>query len=523
MNVNQVYGGSNSSKPLIFGIIFFISYWLLGYDGITFSDEVTYLSMGYHWWNNDPVISEYHFSSRWGAYLFSGFFTHLLGYHDRYASIASLLFYVLSLLVLWKESPTAQNKKWVVLFFISHTYLLHFLPKVYPDSLLVLWVILIPVSAVYRDKLPSFAAMVMAMAFLVGFCTKETMVLLFPFPLILFLFDLKRKKPLNFYYYFGLFSMLLVILYLSYYFFQFGDVFYRFKSVNEGHYISEYTYYDKGWLSILKRITYLPLLTFIERTYWIWMVLALPGIIDGFKNKSKPHLEFGLCSLCLLIGFWFMTSTLEFYNPIYLNPRHLIILLGPLSFSIALGAKYWLHDPFYKKILASLLTAGGFYSSIFADWKVGLFYFVFAAIILIKTGKFKYWMMAMALILPVIFAVYYQYQLKNYPRFLKAFQSTVLKSSADSPVLTHEFIVHSKEILLNQPDVQGSIFSIYNLGSLTKEPPERLTLFVYQYYQHAYVEEQKYLDKAEDWIKKEGYRLISSSKDQWLRIEVYKK
>src|SRR5690606_24435351 len=158
-------------------------------------------------------------------------------------------------------------------------------------------------------------------------------------PLLLLLTDVKTGNRLDFYYYFGGLMLSLAILYLSYYHWQFGDSLYRFKSVNTGHYISEYTYHDKGLASILKRITYLPVLTLIDRTYWLWWVMAIPGVYVGVRKKEPIAFEFGASALCLLVGFWFMSSTLEFYNPIYLNPRHLIILIGPLSVCIAVGAK----------------------------------------------------------------------------------------------------------------------------------------------------------------------------------------
>src|SRR5690554_6021444 len=127
-----------TASSLILGIVFLIIYWIWGYDGIAFSDEVTYLQLGHQLWSNESVISNYHFTSRWGAFLFSGFFTFLLGFSDRYASLATLIFYLLTLYVAWRVTPPGL-RKWAVLFFIGNVYLLHFLTKVYPDGFLIFW------------------------------------------------------------------------------------------------------------------------------------------------------------------------------------------------------------------------------------------------------------------------------------------------------------------------------------------------------------------------------------------------
>src|SRR5690606_2700769 len=110
------------------------------------------------------------------------------------------------------------------------------------------------------------------------------------------------------------------------------------------------------------------------------------------------------------------------------------------------------------------------------------------------------------------FAAYYQHQLKNYPHFFQTFQSNVSQASEASPLLTNEFIVYSKDILLNQPQVQAPLHSLYHLESFKMSPPQTFTLLVYNYYRHAFPDEQRYIDKAEKWIE-ENYQLVSSTED----------
>lgn len=509
----------SDKSSLLLGLLFLLFYWLWGYDGITFSDEVAYLQLGHQLWNNESVVTDYHFTSRWGAFLFSGIFTHLLDFSDRSGSVATLIFYLSTLVVVWRVTPSAF-RRWSVLFFIGNVYLLHFLTKVYPDGFLILWVALVPTAAVWRHREPFAAACVMAVAFFIGFCTKETIVFLAPFPLLLFVIDLQKRERLNFYYYFGGITLVIAAAYLGYYHWQFGDWLYRFKTVNEGHYISEYTYHDKGIGSILRRITYLPILTFIDRTYWLWWVMAIPGIYSGIRKQEPIALEFGASALCLLIGFWFMTSTLEFYNPVYLNPRHLIILIAPLAVCVALGSTRWLSSSRWRAGMAVLLASAGTYSIIYSDWKAGVFYVLFAGLFFLKKREIQFTAMTLGLILPVLFSVYYQHQLKNYPHFLQAFRTAYFQSTATSPLLTHDFIFLSREVLLQEPQVQTNIFSMAQMENLVQNPPDSLTLFIYQYYHHAYPVEQEYLNKTRTWINA-NYRLNQQEETQWIKIEKY--
>lgn len=506
---------------LLWATLFLIGYWYFAYDGITFSDEVTYMQLGQQLWNNEAFVSDYHFTSRWGAFLFSGFFTHFFGFSDRYASLATLGFYLLTLFLVWKITPS-HLRKWSCLFLLGQVYFLHFLTKVYPDGFLVFWVMLIPAASVFRDKHPLWTASLIVLAFFIGFCTKETIIFLFPFPLLLLLVDLRSKKSLTFYYCFFGVSLLVIVLYLLYYQWQFGDWLYRFKTVNQGHYISEYTYHDKGWESVLRRLTYLPFTTFIDRTYWLWLVLAIPGIHSGVTKQRKIGLEFSLCTLCLLIGFWFMTSTLEFYNPLYLNPRHLIVLIAPLAVCIAMGSEYWLNSKNWKKVLAALLLLGGSYAAIFGDWKIGLFYFIFAGLLFFPQKKPKFLLMAFCLFLQMTFSVYYQYKLKNYPLLLQTFQKEASLANDTSPLVSHDFIYVSRDILLRQPGVEVSLISMADMDSLMKNPPDALTLLIYDYYRHAYPAEREYLDQTKTWLNK-NYQLISSAENQWLTVQRYRR
>ncbi|SFT49331.1 4-amino-4-deoxy-L-arabinose transferase [Algoriphagus locisalis] len=505
------------------GLLFLLAYWLFGFDGITFSDDVYYLLAGQKFWEGTMQVNDYHFSSRWGAYVPSGFIGYLLGFDAHKISLISLLSYGLTLLLILKILPKKAPSWVLVLWFCTQVYFLHFLTKVYPDSSLVLWTCLVPISAVYRKSNPVVAGCVLVAALFLGFLTKETIVLLGPFPIILFYLDWK-KQNLNKSFYAAILAtgILLSVAYLSYFWIKFGDPLHRVTTINAGHYISEFTYADKGFWSILKRLTILPIITFVERSYWAWMVFAIPGIALGLKSKTTPTFEFSLALLCLLIGFWFMTSTLDFYNPIYLNPRHLIILVPILSVLIALGWNKWKYSTKWRFGIIGLLGFGVAISLLQMDWKMAGFQLALFAAAYMYNYKFQHLLISVILLAPAIIAIPYQRKLKQYNNMTETLSSELQITTNQSFIVTNNFLVFSEEVLfpgdkINQKKLNG----LDSLLTWRNAKTDTVTLLLYTYYHHAYPQEQEEIDTTELKLKSLGYFLYKEENEGLLWKRVY--
>jgi hypothetical protein len=507
---------------LLGGTFFLFLYWLLGFDGITFSDDVYYLLAGKNFWEGSMEVNSYHFSSRWGAYVPSGLIGFILGFDPHKISLISLLSYVGSLWLLVQLLPRKVNPWILIMWMVTQVYFLHFLTKVYPDSLLVLWAVLIPFAASYRREKPIKAAFGVIAGLLFGFVTKETIVLLAPLPLLLFSFDVRRKiLSIQFYLSLIIFGMLAGVTYLGFFWWNFGDPFYRISSINAGHYISEFTYADKGIWSILKRISYLPILTFVERAYWIWIVMAIPGIYMAWKKRFSPGVEMSLALVCLIIGFWFMTSTLAFYNPIYLNPRHLIILVPILAFLIAMGWEELQTNRELNSLILGLVALGVVISVLQQDWKMAAFQFAFWLVLLFQKIPQRNLAIGILLLLPVLASIFYQYRNKAYSEFHKTLEAEVSKT--DSPILTNNFIHFSREVLLpNNETAQELLLPIEKLDSLKPLLPSQIRVFIYSYYLHAYPKEQEDVIKLEKWLNQD-YQILDEKQEGLVKIQVLQK
>jgi hypothetical protein len=520
MRFNSLIQNQPKPSAWLVGGTFLYLYWLLGFDGITFSDDVYYLVAGKKFWEGSMQTSDFHFSSRWGAYVPAGFFAWILGFDPHRISLVSFLAYLISLGLLIKILPRSTSPWILALWFCTQVYLLHFLTKVYPDSLLILWTVLVLFSAYYRHQKPILAALGLISGLFFGFITKETIVFLAPFPMLLLLIDWKSKQiNFRFYAFLVAFGLLFGLSYLGYFWWEFGDPFYRVTSINAGHYISEFTYADKGIGAILRRISYLPIVTFVERGYWIWIVFAFSGTWVIWKKKDNNGATILLAAFCLLIGFWFMTSTLEFYNPIYLNPRHLIILVPILSALIAFGWKNWESDQTLFRILVGLILLGIGISLYQMDWKMAVFQIGFLLWLSWKNMPFKNLSLVVLLLAPALFSIYYQSQIKAYPTLIESLNQKFQDTDIQSPILTNNFLHFSREVLFPEDSAsQKRILPIEKLDSLRPHLPDQIEVLIYAYYKHAYPKEQVDVEALELYLEA-NFDLVEESKKDliWLR------
>jgi hypothetical protein len=507
-----------------YAVFFLMTYWLVGFDGITFSDDVYYLLAGDSFWQGTMVFSDYHFSTRWGAYIPAGLIGFIFGNDPHTVSAISLISYLGTYLLLLRITKGTNALIVFSLWFCTQVYFLHFLTKVYPDSVLVFWVCLVPFAAIYRNQHGILAGLFLVIGLFAGFLTKETIIFLAPFPILLAYFDYKSNQ-LNWRFYGAVLisGLILGIGYLTYFWIAFGDPFYRVSSINAGHYISEFTYADKGFWSILKRLTNLPFQTFVERAYWPWLVFALPGLVFGLKNMASKSFSFSIALICLMLGFWFMSSTLAFYNPIYLNPRHLIILVPILAYLIASGWEKWQNRKAWQVRIIGLLLLGVVIALLMQDWKMAAFNALLTVPIFLKNQKLRLIFLGLLLLIPAMYSIKYQTNLKQYDSLIETLSKETQVTDNNTPIYTHSFIDFSKKVLLpNDSLAQELLIPLYQFPKVESEFPQKLRVLIYDYYKHAYPEEQVDVDAISIWLSK-NYELLRTYKTGNISVSEYER
>src|SRR5690606_37645583 len=145
--------------------------------------------------------------------------------------------------------------------------------------------------------------------FFFGFLTKETILYILPFYLLVLINDMRFKHHSVFWISAGVTFTLSAGLYLGLYKYFTGNFLYRFDVIHEGHYVSAYSYYDKPLEYTLRRISYEPLFMLISSELFIPLALAMPVLvrlrIRDFFSMDKTEKFWGILSLLLLATFWF--------------------------------------------------------------------------------------------------------------------------------------------------------------------------------------------------------------------------
>jgi hypothetical protein len=248
-------------------------------------------------------------------------------------------------------------------------------------------------------------------------------------------------------------------------------------------------------------------------------VLAIPGVWSLTKEKTSPLVEFALAFCLLLVGFWFMSSTLEFYNPIYLNPRHLLILVPILAFLIASGWELGQTDQKVRSVVLSLLALGVAVSLGQNDLKMVGFQGAFFLLLLPKKLPYRTASLAVILLIPALYAIPYQTKLKSYSTLVDTLKESTSSQENQKVILVNNFIDFSKGVLLNGDTLaQSHLVGIEKMDSLKTLQPPQVQVLIYRYYEHAYPKEQVDIDTLENWLKEEYEQVDEKEKDRiWIR------
>lgn len=153
--------------------------------------------------------------------------------------------------------------------------------------------------------------------------------------LIIYCFHLKVNKLQAI----TLLSILLIFIAVSglYYQFFFDDPLFRFNVIQREHNVSSYSYYDKSWIAIIKRITIVPFMIFGERLEFSILFAFFISLIVKLKKELLNNFWILSCTLAIILH-WFGSTSFTAYNP--LPPITRMWLVPMFLLAISVGVNY---------------------------------------------------------------------------------------------------------------------------------------------------------------------------------------
>jgi hypothetical protein len=325
---------------LLFCLLFLlIHHWLAnlgfyGMDDINYARYAAALTHGNFIWFN----SSDHFSHRWIPIIITGFFYWALGIND----FTSALFGILStmgtcwaILQLSKKSGRIIQTLSVVLFLLTYSALFasH---RLWPDSGIAFFFLtalnsyLNFTTAHYRKHAICFTLCLFAILL-----SKETIILLIPLLVFIFLKDAVTGRHKNWWKTSILTGSILAFIYFVSYWYFTGDGLFRYHILLNNNYENSCSFNLLPFIYTLKRIGYELWLSFLKNGDALVFIPAICALFYGKKTSGDLN-STGLIPyfLILLLSSNFMSISYSSYIPLCQDPRHFMFLI-PLSAIIA--------------------------------------------------------------------------------------------------------------------------------------------------------------------------------------------
>lgn len=367
---------------------FVILFYFLAFEGLILSDDYSYAEYAFRLLQGTFIPDSDIFSHRLGMILPVSALYHFFGVSDLTTTVVALVCFLLTGYLLFRQAPDGNGMVglYAVMLALLSFYPIYFSNKLFPDTIVAFFILASAVVLFKRGSIPG-GGVLFVLCFFFGFLTKETILYIFPFYLLVLIRDLRFKQHSVFWISAGAAFILSAVLYLGLYKYFTGHFLYRFDVIHEGHYVSAYSYYDKPLEYTLRRISYEPLFMLISSELFIPLALAMPVLvrlrIRDFFSMDKTEKFWGILSLLLLATFWFGTTSYKFYNPISLNPRMFLVCVPVWAITAGIALeKGRIRKVIYLVYSLVFLTVSLLYLY-WGIWKVASLYGLFGAVFLL--------------------------------------------------------------------------------------------------------------------------------------------
>ncbi|MGE0562015.1 MAG: ArnT family glycosyltransferase [Flavobacteriales bacterium] len=319
-----------------------------------------------------------HFFYRWPTVFLTAFSYKIFGINDFASALPAMgigvgiLFIVFLILKRYSNFILFVGLSLITL----SNWFLFYTDKLMPDIFVAFFVLCVVATLYYfkfiaKETQPKKYAFLLALSLLIGFLSKETIVLILPVLAYLFFIEFFIHKKRTFWLYAIGFTVGLFTFYFLLLFALTGDAFIRFKSIIDNRYFSECSYHELPTIFVVKRIAYEFYEMCINSGMFISIVLILPVLFTK-KQKDVWLLNhevyfFSVVGFLLVLSSNFMSISYSEYIPMCIDPRHYLFIYPITSIAAAFVIDHYLNKTTNIRLVIILLGSTGIISLIFFE------------------------------------------------------------------------------------------------------------------------------------------------------------
>lgn len=349
-------------------LLFTILYYFFAHDGFYYSDDYYYSKYAFQLTQGTFSFVPWPFCHRFAVFAPVALLYTLFGINaytiTLWPLLATLGTQVLVYLLIRRENPVAAT--WGLVLLGINFHILNLSNYLYPDNIIMFFSFAAAGALfMFRKKRQSAAwwALLFALSNMAALLAKESVVYFLPFYLLVFGIDAAQKKALAFWWWAALFGGMLLGIYFFSYYAATGDPFFRLNTIDHTHAGTSANYISVPFEVLLQRITTGPLFLLIGSAFFFPVIFTFPAIAGASLKKhfrlEKNSSFWFLLTLCVLLQFWFGSTSLQWYTPILLMPRMLTPLLPPLCLLAGYGLSRYFRETktSFTPVFALLLWA----------------------------------------------------------------------------------------------------------------------------------------------------------------------
>jgi hypothetical protein len=433
--------------------LFVIFYHTFGYLGHFGYDDMHYARIANDF-NKGIIDYNDHFTFRTPVIILTSLSYAIFGISDFASSLPAILISISVLYILFLILRNYGNKVLVIglAFTTLSNWYIYYSDKLMPD----IYVTLAVAGALYciynfrynstKNKILLYSIS-LDLILLFGFMAKETIVLILPLLLYLFIADIIRNKNVRFWIYTLIGGVILFLVYFSIIGLITGDFFKRFEAISANSYLNLCSYDQQSFGIVLKRIVYQFFTMLIYQGMApVFIVLGAFLIKKGNIRmlRQEDAFSFWVISVVfLLFSANFMSISVNSYSPMCLDPRHYLFLLPVASIPASIIMLKYIEKKEYSILLVivsamitiiSFFLQGESFSQLYLPlFLLFLFNYIFGERI---KNKIVFVMAFVAILAIMPFSMIKYAKSVNYDRQKEILQEQILKTEESVLVIT---------------------------------------------------------------------------------------